>query len=58
MAKLAEPFVSGRNTSKVPNWKVAKLHFVLVLDKSFVLVYLSRDIKFYSKITIMNCAYS
>ena len=40
MAKLAEPLVGGRNTGKVPNQKVAKLHFVfvLVLDKSFALV--------------------
>ena len=57
MAKLAEPLVSGRNTGKVPNRKVAKSHFLLlVLDKSFALIQLSRDNKFHSKKTPMNCA--
>ena len=42
MAKLAEPLVGVRNTGKVPNGKVAKSHFLLlvldVLDKKFALV--------------------
>ena len=39
MAKLAELSIGVRNTDKVPNQKVAKLHFllVLVLDKKFAL---------------------
>ena len=43
MAKLAEVLIGVRNTGKVPNRKLAKSHFVLlvlvlVLDKSFALV--------------------
>ena len=41
MAKLAEPLMGVRNTSKIPNWKVEKSQVVvliLVLDKRFALI--------------------
>ena len=59
MVKLGEPLVSVINTGKVPNWKVPKSHFVLlVLDKSLRLYNSVVIVGFTLKTTPMNCAYS
>ena len=39
-SKLSKVLISTRDTGKVVNWKVAKLQIVLVLEKTFALVYL------------------
>ena len=51
MTKLAEPFVNGRwrhRQGTKPESDKARI-VVLVFDKSFALVYLSRDSRFHSK---------
>ena len=47
--QLAEQLMGVRETGKVPNRKVAKSWIVLVLNKSFALIYLSRYSKSHSK---------
>ena len=68
MAKVAEPLMGVRNTSKVPNRKVAKLQIVLLVVVFVLILVLGTKVfhshnsvtkvGFTSKITPINCAYS
>ena len=65
MAKLGEPLLVVIHTDKVPNRKVAKSHFlllvlvlVLVLEKSLFSHNSVRIVGFALKIAPIDCAYS
>ena len=60
MAKLAEPSMGVRDIGKVPNRKVSKSHFVLVLvlEKTLFSHNSVIIVGFTLKITPINCAYS